>query len=113
MFPRVRKQIDTQFGIDERSVEDAFDRLREAGNLLQDAAGPNGYLCGDEFSVADLTLASLLSPCVAPEQFPYPQPQRDHPLFEPVRTALREAGLDRWTRDMYARHRGVSAEQPA
>ena len=113
IFPRVRKQIDAQFGIDEQSVAQAFGRLREAGKLLHSEAGPNGYLCGDKFSVADLTLASLLAPLVCPNQFPYPQPQREHPMFEPVRKALREAGLDGWTRDMYFRHRGVSAEQPA
>jgi glutathione S-transferase len=113
VFPRIRKQIDKQFGIDEESVANAFGRLRQAGKLLHSEAGPNGYLCGDQFSVADLTLASLLSPLVCPNQFPYAQPQRDHPLFEPIRRALREAALDEWTREMYFRHRGPSAEQPA
>ena len=113
IFPRVRKQIDKQFGIDEQSVANAFDRLREAGKLVRSEAGPGGYLCAEKFSVADLTLAALVSPLVCPDQFPYPQPQRDHPLFEPVREALREAGLDEWAREMYSRHRGASAEQPA
>ena len=113
MFPRVRKTIEAQFGIDEESVSNAFDKVRHAGALLRSNAGPSGYLCGDGFSVADLTLASLLSPLACPNQFPYPQPQRDHPLFEPVRNVLREAGLDVWTREMYFRHRGVSAEQRA
>ena len=113
MFGRVRKEIDKQFGIDEESVANAFDKVRHAGALLRSHAGPSGYLCGDGFSVADLTLASLLSPLVCPNQFPYPQPQRDHPHFEPVRKVLREARLDVWTREMYFRHRGVSAEQRA
>ena len=65
---------------------------------------------GDGFTVADLTLASLVAPVVAPEQFPYPQPQRGHPLVEPLREALGAAGLVDWTRDMYAHHRGRSAE---
>ena len=112
-FPRVRKQIDAQFSIDEDSVAHAFAKVRDAGKLLRAEVGKTGYLCGDEFSVADLTLASLLAPNVCPNQFPYPQPQRDHPLFEPVRAVLRETGLDEWTREMYFRHRGVSAEQPA
>jgi glutathione S-transferase len=110
MFPRVRKQIDKQFGIDEQSVAEAFDKLREAGAVLRFGAGPAGYLCGDKFTVADLTLASLLAPLVCPNQFPYSQPQRDHPLFAPVRKALRDAGVDQWTREMYFRHRGLSAE---
>ena len=113
MFPRVRKQIDKYFGIDEQSVAQAFDRVREAGTLLRSEAGETGYLVGDRFSVADLTLASLLAPLVCPNQFPYAQPQREHPLFEPVRQVLRETKLDDWTRQMYSDHRGVSAEQPA
>ncbi len=113
MFPRVRKQIDAYFGIDEHSVAQAFDKVGDAGKLLRTEVGKGGYFCGDTFSVADLTLASLLAPVVCPNQFPYPQPQRDHELFEPVRAALRETGLDDWTREMYFRHRGVSAEQPA
>ena len=110
IFPRVRKQIDQQFGIDEQSVAEAFEKLREAGAVLRFGAGPTGYLCGDRFSVADLTLASLLAPLVCPNQFPYSQPQRDHPLFAPVREALRDAGVDQWTREMYFLHRGPSAE---
>jgi len=113
IFPRVRKQIDKQFGIDEQSIANAFDRVREAGKVVRSEAGQGGYLCGEEFSVADLTLAALVSPLVCPDQFPYAQPQRDHPLFEPVRNVLGESGLDRWAREMYSRHRGVSAERSA
>jgi hypothetical protein len=47
---------------------------------------------------------------VAPEGFPYPQPQREHPLFEPLRNTLAEAGVVDWAREIYARHRGHSAE---
>jgi hypothetical protein len=55
-------------------------------------------------------VAALVSPAVAPEQFPYPQPQRGHPLTAPVREALSEHGLADWARGIYARHRGTSAE---
>ena len=51
-----------------------------------------------------------LAPAVAPEQFPYPQPQRGHPLLAPLRDALAAPGLLDWTREMYARWRGPSAE---
>ena len=100
----------TDFGIDDRSVALAHDSVRTAGERFRAELQPSGYLVGDGFTVADLTLASLVAPVVAPEQFPYPQPQRDHPLFAPLRAALAESGLADWTRDMYARHRGESAE---
>jgi glutathione S-transferase len=84
--------------------------LRVAARRFNAERGRNGHLAGGEFTVADLTLASLLAPLVAPEQFPYPQPQRGHPRFEEVRDILARAGLLDWTRVIYARHRGRSAE---
>ena len=112
-FPLVRRRVRRSFGIDERSVELAFEKVRAAGEGLRAEMSPRGYLVGDGFSVADLTLAALVAPLVAPPQFPYPQPQRDHELLEPLRQALAEAGLLDWTLDMYARHRGESAEVAA
>jgi glutathione S-transferase len=113
MFGRVRRQIRSDMGIDELSVQQAFQKLRAAGRRFRNELGPSGYLAEDRFTVADLTLASLVAPIVAPEQFPYPQPQRGHPLLEPVRAALAEDGIAEWTLRMYALHRGGSAELPA
>jgi glutathione S-transferase len=110
MFPRLRRTIIADRGIDDRSVERAYRKLRAAGERFRAELQPSGYLAGDRFTVADLTLAALLAPAVAPEQFPYPQPQRGHALLEPVRETLTESGLFEWTRDLYARHRGRSAE---
>ena len=112
MFPRVRSQVVANFGIDEASVAVGFEKLRAAGERFHAELQPSGYLVGDGFTVADLTLAALLAPAVAPEQFPYPQPQRGHPLLAPLREALTEAGLLDWTRRIYARHRSPSAEIP-
>jgi glutathione S-transferase len=109
-FPWLRRRLRAAFGIDDRSIEHAYGKIRAAGERFQAELQPSGYLCDDRFSVADLTLAALVAPLVAPEQFPYPQPQRGHPLLAPLRAALAEAGILEWTLRMYARHRGVSAE---
>jgi glutathione S-transferase len=109
-FPRVRSRVAAEFGIDERSVADAFAKLHAAGERFRAEVGPGGYLVGDTFPVADLTLAALLAPVVCPRQFPYPQPQRDHPRLAPVRDALAGSGLLDWTGRIYARHRSPSAE---
>jgi len=68
-------------------------------------AGPEGYLAGDRFTVADLAAAALLAPACNPPhpdmEFPQPRPARldawlnewaDHPG-----TA--------WVRSIYAKHR--------
>jgi glutathione S-transferase len=104
-FPAWRRLVVAEFGIDAPRVERAFRKLRAAGERLRSELGPSGYLCGDGFTVADLTLAALAAPVVAPEQFPYPQPQRGHRLLAPVRAALAESGIADFTLRMYARHR--------
>jgi glutathione S-transferase len=109
-FPWLRRRVKATMEIDDSSVERAYKEVRAVGERFRAELQPSGYLSGEGFSVADLTLAALVAPAVAPEQFPYPQPQRGHPLLEPLRAALTESGLLGWTLDIYARHRGRSAE---
>jgi len=109
-FPIHRRRVIADFGIDEFSVGFAWGKVTAAGERFRAELQPSGYLIGDSFTIADLAVAAIASPVVAPVQFPYPQPQRDHPLFAPLRAALAESGLADWTGDMYARHRGESAE---
>jgi glutathione S-transferase len=98
------------FAIDARRVEEARTKVVAAGERFRAELDPSGYLVGAAFGVADLTLAALLAPVVAPLQFPYPQPQREHPRLESLRELLAGCRLVEWTRDMYALHRGASAE---
>ena len=109
-FGAIRPRLEARFAIDSDSIDRAFTKLRKAGERFRAEVGPSGHLVGDGFSVADLTLAALVSPVVAPEQFPYAQPQRDHPRLAPLRDALDESGLAAWARATYARHRPPSAE---
>jgi glutathione S-transferase len=109
-FARLRPRLVSDFGIDEASVALAYEKIAAAGECFRTEIGPSGYLVGDAFSVADLTLAAFLAPLIAPEQFPYPQPQRGHERLAPARDAVARAGLLDWAREIYARHRGPSAE---
>jgi glutathione S-transferase len=109
-FPAVRRRMAAALAIDERTVARAFEKVRAAGERFRTELQPSGYLVGDRFTVADLSLAALVAPAVAPEQFPYPQPQRGHALLAPLRDAFAESGILDWTREMYARYRGPSAE---
>jgi glutathione S-transferase len=110
MFPRLRRGVRGDMGIDDESVQQAYEKIRAAGERFSAELQPSGYLEGSQFTVADLALAALVAPAVAPEQFPYPQPQRGHPVLAPLRDALAESGILQFAREMYARHRGVSAE---
>jgi glutathione S-transferase len=119
LFPLVKRRVIADLGIDGLALHEAYRRIDEAGERFQQALRPSGYLLGDRFGVADLTLAALVAPVVAPEQFPYTQPQRGHALLDSPRTALAATGILEWTRRMYALHRGsgliapVGRERPA
>ena len=113
IYPLTKRAVTRQFGIDDISLQHAYQKVYAAGRRFREELQPSDYLVGDDFSVADLTLAALVSPVVCPEQFPYSQPQRDHPLLDPIRDALAESGVLDWTRAMYALHRAPTAEVPA
>jgi glutathione S-transferase len=110
MHPLTRRKIIADFRIDGSSVEGAWSKCRLACERFRSDLQPNGYLVGDGFSVADLTVAALLSPVVAPEQFPYPQPQRDHPRLADLRRMIDDSGALEWARGIYTRHRPRSTE---
>jgi glutathione S-transferase len=112
-WSKLRHRLEEAFEINDATIEEAFEKVHAAGRCFRSEVQPSGYLVGEGFTVADLTLASLVSPVVAPEQFPYPQPQRGHPLAAPVREALAESGILDWALEIYARHRGRSAEVAA
>jgi glutathione S-transferase len=109
-FPGLRRRIVHEFGIDDDAVALARDKVRRAGERFRAELGRGGYLVGGGFTVADLTVAALVAPAVAPAEFPYPQPQAGHRRLAPLRDALSGSGLELWARELYARHRGSSAE---
>lgn len=109
MFPLIRRRIVADFGIDPESVKYAYRQLEFVGERFLAELGSDDYLVGGTFTVADLTLASMLAPALAPPEYPYPQPHRAHPRLEPLREAC-DVRLRDWTMGMYSRHRGRSAE---
>jgi glutathione S-transferase len=109
-YPLIRRRTVDMLGIDEPSVKQAWEKVNVGCERFAAELSPSGHLVGDDFTVADLTVAALLSPVVAPGQFPYPQPQRDHPRLAPVRAPIEDSGAGAWTREMYGRYRARSAE---
>src|SRR3954453_15261862 len=110
MYPLMRRRIARDFGIDRLGVGRGGSKWRLAGGRFAAELQPNGYLVGDGFTVADLTVAALCSPVVAPVEFPYPQPQRGHSRLEDLRRMIDGYGALEWMRWIYARHRPRSME---
>jgi glutathione S-transferase len=100
-YPRRRYKIHPADAEEGRAkVAAALDRIMAE---LQ----PSGYLAGSDFSVADLTAASLLFPLAWPAQLQYRYP--DPPEWRRLEPLARHAAVD-WIREIYSRHRGPSKE---
>jgi glutathione S-transferase len=112
-FPLLRIGMRKAMRIDAEGAELGRFKTLAALDRIELEIEPSGYLVGDRFSVADLTAAALLSPLVAPPEFPYPLPK---PLPQEM-VAFRDSVAGRrafqWVLDIYRRHRGASAATPS
>jgi glutathione S-transferase len=107
LFGRIMKR---QMDINPVSAEVARGKTLAAIDRLEKEVGPSGYLVADNFTVADLTAAALLSPLVRPPEFPYqPAVSLPEPLAK-IRHSLSTRRAFQWTLQTYRRHRGKSAE---
>jgi glutathione S-transferase len=110
VFPGIRLVMKRDMRIDAPGAAEGCERTAKALDFVARNAGPQGYLVGDRFSVADLTAAAILCPSVFPPEFPVPIPEpRAKVLNNWLARWARHPG-GQWVRDMYTRHRGTSAE---
>ena len=105
-FYRFRHKIsDAKLDADRAVVAAALDRVEQ-----QRQGRP--YLVGDAFSVADLTVAALLSPGLQPPEIQYPLSVELPAYLADYRAGLLEHPAVQWASGIYRQHRGRSAEIP-
>ena len=112
LAPLVCQVVKRRFQTRREPVEESRERLRAAFDKVEAEVGPSGYLVGESFTVADLTAASILGLIVVPPEFPYIKVHPDERTaeFRQFRDSLKNRPGFGWVEDMYARHRGTSAE---
>jgi glutathione S-transferase len=92
------------------AIEDGLRAATQALDFVASRGAATGYLCGNAFSLADLTAASTLAVLIGPAESPMSCPQ-------PVARSFREL-MDRyvdhpgaaWVRRIYERHRGAHCD---
>jgi len=107
--PIATRAVRMDYGVNDESAAAGRADVVGAMDRLEAELQPSGYLVGDGFSVADLTAAALFTPLLAPPERPY-VPARAAPAVLELREELMARPGGAWVFDMYARHRGVSAE---
>lgn len=111
-FPVMSVIARKDYHADEASAARAAERIRACMDRLEADLHASGYLAGDRFSVADLAAAALFTPLLAPAQRPHAPRRFPAPILE-LHEELEERDGGAWVAEMYARHRGVSAEVQA
>jgi glutathione S-transferase len=86
-------------------AERARIKVLAALDRLDAELGDNEYLVGDNFTVADLTAASLFYPLVRPEEGPVPTDEPAPKGMERFRAPLKERRGFKWVAEMFRRHR--------
>ena len=115
LSPGLAPLVKRRYEIEPERVAHSREVIQAALRRVEAEAGPAGYLVGDSFTVADLTVASILALIVVPPEFPYRKLPPDERAAEvpEFRASLNDLPGFKWVEDMYARHRGTSAEVEA
>jgi glutathione S-transferase len=97
-------------GVDAARAARSEARVRETFAALDARLARHPYLCGDAFSAADLTFASLAGPLLLPDGHPLGWPPRDTlpPAFLALVASLRATRAGAHALRCYASHRSPS-----
>ena len=110
LFPLMRPAFRRNMGIERERLAAARRRMPLHFERLESEIGPDGYLVGSRFSVADLAAAAVMTAIIRPAQFSYPLPEPWPRELVELRESVADRAGFRWVLDIYARHRGVSSE---
>ncbi len=109
-FPILKPLFSRNMNLDAERAAQARAKIPTYFDRLESEIGPSGYLVGDNFSVADLAVASIMSGLVRPPEVPYTLPEPGLPTMVELREELHERAGFKWVLEMYKRHRGSSAQ---
>ncbi len=110
LLPVMRPLFRSNMGVRKEQIERARSRLGSYFDRLESEIGPSGYLVGDRFGIADLAAAAVMTAIIRPPQFSYPLPEPWPAALVELRDNVADRRGFSWVLDMYARHRGASAE---
>jgi glutathione S-transferase len=103
---KIRKRMMTRMDLGTRQGKESeivvSDELSWVDELLADG---RSYLVGDEFSRADIAVASILSPLVLPAEHPVYCRLQHPPKLADALTRWEQRPSFKWVRDIYAKHR--------
>lgn len=112
-YPLIKCIFKIKLNINAAAAERAERRIDAAVKWIEERLGQgHDYLVGSQFTVADITAASLLAPMACPLEHPvYGEPSFRDKMTSQQAMWQNRPGLD-WVREMYKRHRGAVWVEP-
>ncbi len=112
-YPLIKAIFKIKLNINATAAARAELRIDAALKSIEERlAQGHDYLVGTQFSVADITAASLLAPMACPLEHPvYGEPSFRDKMTSQQAMWSNRPGLD-WVREMYKRHRGAVWVEP-
>ncbi|WP_084615686.1 glutathione S-transferase family protein [Solimonas flava] len=108
-FPAIRAIMMLDMKIDAAGADAGRNLTREALDFVAEKSQRTGYLVGDQFSVADLTAATILMPTCLPPEFPVHIPRPLPPGWAHWLARWQGHAGCEYVRRIYREHRGISA----
>ncbi|EDM28673.1 Glutathione S-transferase [Lentisphaera araneosa HTCC2155] len=106
-YPFLRIKMKQKYVVSTEKVEQAKITFHEAINDIENRLRKSEYLMDDEFTRADLTVASMLSFLVLPPEHPFPfieYPAKEARMFC---QEYEKHPVSEWVKKMYFKHRSV------
>ena len=112
-YPILRHKIYQTYVISAAKVEQARREFDIAMGAIEKKLKGGQYLVGEQFTRADLSVASMLSLLVMPPEHPFPWKEIPDPQTRTFCDGYRDHPVSEWVRKMYRDHRlreGANAE---
>ncbi len=104
-YPILRKKIYKSYVISEEKYNEARYNFEQAMEEIAQIIAQQPYLLGDQFSRADVSIASMLSLLVMPEQHPFPWQDVPDKQAREFLNSYKGHPVFKWTENIYQKHR--------
>lgn len=104
-YPMLRYKIYQTYVISAAKVEHARREFDVAMSEIEHTLKQRQYLVGERFTRADLSVASMLSLLVMPDEHPFPWIEIPDPKTRTFHDEYRDHPMSEWVRKMYRDHR--------
>ena len=105
LYPVLKSGIYRTYVISAARVEQARHEFDVAMSELEQKLKTRQYLVGEQFTRADLSVASMLSWLVMPPEHPFPWKEIPDPQVQTFYDEYRDHPVSEWVLKMYREHR--------